>query len=146
MLLSKFHRLFRINGRARSLFLYGFFLNGLIRLSIAFVPVRRYAARLGELGVESPRVVTASNTDDLRMVLLTIRRVFRHAPWGQTCFSKAFTAKILLKRVGIQSTLYLGVARDSGRGLIAHAWLRCGEAIITGSGEMHQFTPMACFT
>lgn len=146
MLLRKLHKLFRINGRARSLFLYVFFLNGIIRICIAFVPVRRYAAWLGELGVESPRVISAYNPEDMRIALLTLRRVFRNAPWGQTCFSKAFTAKILLKRVGIQSTLYLGVAREGGRGLIAHAWLRCGEAIITGSGEMHRFTPVACFT
>lgn len=146
MLLRKLHKLFKIDSRARNLFLYGFFLNGLIRLSIAIVPVRRYAARMGELGVESPRALSANKPDDMRIALLTLRRVFRHAPWGQTCFSKAFTAKILLKKVGIQSTLYLGVARDSGRGLIAHAWLRCGEAIITGSSEMHRFTPVACFT
>jgi hypothetical protein len=38
---------------------------------------------------------------------------------------------------GIDNTLYLGVGRDETKGLVAHAWLRCGELILTGGGREH---------
>lgn len=45
----------------------------------------------------------------------------------------------------VSSTLYLGVARDKEKKLIAHAWLRSGKDIITGANEMEEFTEVARF-
>ena len=54
-------------------------------------------------------------------------------------------AMAMLKRRGITSTLYLGLAKDDEAKLQAHAWLRCGNRIITGEKEMTGFTTIATF-
>jgi hypothetical protein len=52
----------------------------------------------------------------------------------------------MLDRRCIPSTLYLGVARDEKQNLIAHAWLQCGDVIITGKAEKDRFTTVSMFT
>jgi hypothetical protein len=41
--------------------------------------------------------------------------------------------------------LYLGLARGEAGELQAHAWLRCGTAVVTG-GDYSDYTVMASFT
>jgi hypothetical protein len=53
----------------------------------------------------------------------------------------------MLKRRRIAATLYLGVAKkkDQPEQLAAHAWLRCGDAILTGAAGHRQFAVVAVF-
>ena len=54
---------------------------------------------------------------------------------------------MMLRRRGLPSTLYLGVARDgeAGSGARAHAWLRSGHVVVTGGAGREQFTVVASF-
>jgi hypothetical protein len=54
----------------------------------------------------------------------------------------------MLKRRRIAATLYLGVAKDENKAekLAAHAWLRCGDVILTGAHGHRQFTVVAMFS
>jgi hypothetical protein len=60
---------------------------------------------------------------------------------------QALAAAALLRRRGTGATLYLGVAKTAGapEGLSAHAWLRCGELVLTGAAERTLFTTIASF-
>jgi hypothetical protein len=51
----------------------------------------------------------------------------------------------MLRRRGAASTLYLGLAKDRETQLQAHAWLRCGERILTGQRGMAGFTVISTF-
>ena len=51
----------------------------------------------------------------------------------------------MLRRRQIQSTLYLGLAKDASQSLQAHAWLRCGEDIITGKAGHERFSVISSF-
>ena len=51
----------------------------------------------------------------------------------------------MLEKRGIESTLYLGMAKDETGALIAHAWLRSGPFYITGSEGMERFTVVGKF-
>jgi hypothetical protein len=44
------------------------------------------------------------------------------------------------------NTLHLGVAKDPSRGLTTHAWLCCGDRVITGAREMNNYTEVATFS
>jgi hypothetical protein len=69
----------------------------------------------------------------------------RHLPWNCTCLVQAMAGKAMLKRRGVPSTLYLGVAKDGETRLQAHAWLRCGARILTGWQEMERFKVIGTF-
>lgn len=75
-----------------------------------------------------------------------MRRAIRFLPMKIKCFSRAITAKRILEKQSIPSTIYFGVAKDGNSKLIAHAWLRCGNIIVTGKEEMGRFTPVMFFT
>jgi hypothetical protein len=51
----------------------------------------------------------------------------------------------MLERRNIESTVYLGTAKDENGKLIAHAWLRSGSFILTGSEEMSRFVVVSKF-
>jgi len=55
------------------------------------------------------------------------------------------TAKALLGQSGLPATIYFGLAKDSDSQLLAHAWVRCGERIISGKPDMERYTVVACF-
>jgi hypothetical protein len=54
-------------------------------------------------------------------------------------------AKAMLKWRGVPSTLYLGLAKNNETQLEAHAWLRCGEHVLTGYKGMGRYTVIASF-
>ena len=71
--------------------------------------------------------------------------VARHLPWDCTCLAQALAGKAMLRVRGVPSTLYLGLAKTGEVQLQAHAWLRCGERILTGWQEKGRFTVIATF-
>lgn len=69
----------------------------------------------------------------------------RYTFWESECLVKAIAAMKMLERRGIESTLYLGTARDDNGKMIAHAWLRSGPYYITGAEGMERFTVVHTF-
>jgi hypothetical protein len=69
-------------------------------------------------------------------------------PWTSSCLVRALAAASLLRHRHINATLYLGVAREAGDSgaMRAHAWLRCGDLVLTGAAERALYTPIASFT
>lgn len=116
------------------------FVLGASRLAIRLLPYSRLERIMGERSTESAATVTPTELQRARRVAWAIRRVSSHTPWKSNCFPQALTAKILLRRRGIESTLYLGAAfKSGGEGLRAHAWSRCGRFYLTGGNSASQF-------
>ncbi len=59
---------------------------------------------------------------------------------------EAIIAQKMLKTLGHDTTIYFGVAKDDTKKLKAHAWLRCGNTIVTGKKGMNKFTVVSCFS
>ena len=87
--------------------------------------------------------VAAVAVDQVRR---TIGAVSQYTPWQSNCLAQALAASRMLRRRHLPHTLTLGVTQDAGQGLQAHAWLACGEQIVTGGANRHQFTAVALFT
>jgi hypothetical protein len=58
---------------------------------------------------------------------------------------QALAAKWMLQHRRIPSTMYFGVAKDPTGQLLAHAWLRSGSEVLTGSEGRQRFTVVATF-
>ena len=74
-----------------------------------------------------------------------VRTASRYTPWESKCLAQAMAARMMLKRRRFPTTIYLGVLKDDKAGLKAHAWIRCGERILTGAQGHGQFTVVATF-
>jgi hypothetical protein len=129
-----------------------FALLGIARLALRVVPFRRLARHLGPLQAETAADAPVDHLAQARRVALAIARVSPHTPWESNCFPQALTAKFWLRRRGIPTTLYLGVALNRPSmdhpalpDMEAHAWLRCGPLFVTGGRGHERFTVAACF-
>ena len=81
----------------------------------------------------------------LRMISQAIHIVSKYTFWESQCLVKAIAAMRMLEKRGIESTLYLGTAKDESGELIAHAWLRSGPYYVTGAEGMEKFTVVSKF-
>jgi hypothetical protein len=131
----------------RRLLLEAFCLLGLARLTILAVPFKWFALTLGQTANPSPIAASASQLSCAKSVGQAVRSAARYTPWQSVCLPQAVAAQWMLKRRRISATLFLGVAKDQTQPqtLAAHAWLRCGDAIITGAEDHHLFTVVATF-
>lgn len=115
------------------------------RLSLVVVPFRRLALWLGPEATEAPHHTEASR-ELLDRLAWALEVASNYTPWDTKCLARAIAGKAVLKSRRIASTLYLGVAKPDGSNLDAHAWLRCGDRILTGGRERQSFTVVARFT
>ena len=118
---------------------------GLVRLAILALPFRWIAPHLGQYMAESALTGIPEQSNRLRRIAWAITAVSRHTLWESACLAQAIAGKMMLRRRGLQSTLYLGVARDEDEGLNTHAWLRSGDLILTGVPGKEQFTVISTF-
>ncbi|OCT11548.1 stage V sporulation protein S [Paenibacillus pectinilyticus] len=78
-------------------------------------------------------------------VASAIQTMSRYTPWDSKCLVRALAAMKMLERRKIDSTLYLGTAKDETGSMIAHAWLRSGPYYVSGAEEMKRFTVVGTF-
>ncbi len=117
----------------------------LVRLALLTVPFRRIAPRLGTLQHESATAVPSPTVQSASRIGWAVRAMARRTPWESACLAQAISAKAMLRRRHIHSTLYLGVAKNKTQPMQAHAWLRCGAAILTGAAGHEQYTILSSF-
>lgn len=100
------------------------------------------------LGVRMAETETAADPDRqavIRDISRAIRLMSRYTLWESKCLVMAIAGLKMLERRGIESTLYLGTARDDTGNMVAHAWLRSGSCYVTGAEVMRRFTVVATF-
>lgn len=145
LLFSRTSKFLKLSWSEKILFIEAFLLTGIIRFAIVFVPFKKVAKVFGKINEESIEHVSDSDKLIINKIIWAVNVIGRHTPWESKCLVKALTGQIMLKNRKLDSTLYLGVAKDEENKLIAHAWLRCGADIITGDDVREKFTMVAKF-
>ncbi len=134
------------NWADRTLLLEALFWLGVARLLILTVPFKWIAPYLGRQTGESEWVRYPSTAGIARRIGWAVRAVAAHTPWESACLAQAITAKRMLRRRHLPSTLYLGVAKSKDAPMQAHAWLCCNGSILTGESGHQRFTVIASFS
>lgn len=117
------------------------FLN-LAKLMILFFSFKKIIARIGVSQYET-------NFDDqinetVQEIQIAVLRGVKYVFFSSKCYDQALATTFMLKRRGIFSTLYFGLNKEGGQ-LSAHAWVRCGQFIVSGRRGYEKFTPVAWF-
>lgn len=115
--------------------------------AVHLLPFHWLTPGFGRLG-ESERVIplTPAQVWQAQQIGWAVRALARHFPWDSKCLAQAITGKWMLQRRGLTSTLYLGVDHGKKNWLEAHAWLVCGNEILTGERQHERFVVIAAFT
>ena len=125
------------------LFVEAWFLLHFAKLVIQLMPFKKIASRIGSLHVES--TYDLQSIEEPLKIAHAVRRASRYTLHESKCYDQALAAKALLGQIGLPATIYFGLAKESENQLIAHAWVRCGNKIVTGKAGMDRFTVIACF-
>lgn len=145
--MSRWQKFLRRSGRERVLFFEA--LAGLCwdKARVRWLPFRRVARTLGTPQRESAAAIAPAERAIAVAVSWAVQAVARHSPVAFVCLPQAMTAQRMLRRRGIATTLYLGVAPDraSAESITAHAWLRAGDKIVTGDHEAVRHRALAWF-
>lgn len=142
-LLTWLVKFIRIPWQEKLLFFEAYLRLGLARFGVLTVPFARLASSWGVPMYETFRVPLSDRSLPLR-VSRAILRARRYTPWKSNCLPQAMTAKSMLQKRGLRSTLYLGLMLEASGEVTAHAWLRCGDVYVTG-GRGARFTVVGTF-
>ncbi|WP_246202484.1 lasso peptide biosynthesis B2 protein [Virgibacillus doumboii] len=104
------------------------------------MPFSKIAPSLGEKMKETSTNLNPEYRRKLGGISQAIQIMSKYTFWESECLVKAIAAMKMLEKRDIESTLYLGMAKDESGQLIAHAWLRSGPFYITGAAGMERFT------
>ncbi|KWX86285.1 stage V sporulation protein S [Paenibacillus riograndensis] len=116
----------------------------LVRIQLLF-PFAKTAPQLGIQAQETPMISREGDAARIRHVTKAIRVMSRFTPWKSTCMVRAGAGLKMLEKRGIESTLYMGVAKDKQGRMIAHAWLRSGSYYVSGDDAMKGFVVVEKF-
>ena len=135
----------RLSSSDRRLFVEAAIWLGIGRLAVLVVPFRRIAPFLGRHMAESPQTTESEHKEIAERISWVVQTASRHMPWECKCLTQAIACKSMLKRRGLRTTLYLGVAKGDEENLKAHAWLRTGDLIVTGARDIDRFIVVSTF-
>jgi len=114
-----------------------------------FLKLLPFASAIRLLGAsreETPHAPDPAEAAAIRQTGAALLIMSRHTWWTSNCLVLAMAGMAMLSRRGIESTMYLGTARDPRTGgMIAHAWLRSGPWVVTGAKEIERYTVVAVF-
>ncbi|WP_371345147.1 lasso peptide biosynthesis B2 protein [Ancylobacter sp. IITR112] len=114
----------------------------LARLAIVTLPFR-HVARLAS--TRPARPLPADAEAQILRARWAIRAVARRMPFRALCLEQGLSARAMLHRRGVPTTLYYGVAKDKDGKLAAHLWVRSGALDVIGTENAAQFTLLATF-
>ena len=108
---------------------------GVARLRIAFNRVRLIPVNAA--------VGSGGNDGDehVKRVRVAIVRASGRLPWRTDCLVQALAARAWLHRLGVETSLSIGVPEERRGRFEAHAWLMHGESVITG-GDISAYIPL----
>ncbi|MDD5712916.1 MAG: lasso peptide biosynthesis B2 protein [Smithellaceae bacterium] len=124
------------------------FLLGIARFAVSTLPFSWIAKSLGKHMTETSLDLNPADAQRARMIGRAVLSAANYTPWESVCLPQAVAAKWMLSWRHIPGTLYLGVIKDrtNPERLAAHAWLRCGDKILTGAQGYHQYTVVSTFS
>lgn len=109
------------------------------------IPFAKLAPNLGDYMQETAFELYAADARTIHRISRALHTMRKYVFWESECLVMAYAAMRMLEKRGIDSTLYLGTARDEHGRLIAHAWLRSGPIYLTGADEMERFAVVSKF-
>jgi hypothetical protein len=136
---GKWRRFMQLDGADRRLLLCAMGWLAIARIMLAAMSFERLSARLSATSYS-----TQIEPDQglLQRIGFAIAAAANNVPWRSDCFPQTIAARMLLKRYGYDSTIHLGVERAGKDVLNGHAWLTCGETVVTGGVELDRYVEM----
>jgi len=111
---------------------------------IRFTPFR-YIARIASLPIRRPVTDPALQNALIARVAWAVSRAAKRSKLRAVCIERGITAQIMLRRRGIDSTLYFGATPNTPTGLGAHVWVVAKGIDVCGGAVAKDYATLAAF-
>ncbi|MEM6583716.1 MAG: lasso peptide biosynthesis B2 protein [Pseudomonadota bacterium] len=136
----------------QGIFLESWLRLGLMRAAVLTRPMKSLTRQLKHH--EGPLVVKPASPEQQRVasnVGKLVAAAAKYTPWDSPCLVQVLVVQRLMAKRQIPGQFYLGVRKgrefsDSGTDLSAHAWLQCGQMIVSGEAGHQLFTVVSAFS
>ena len=98
------------------------------RVALTLFPWRKVSAAFDRADIRS----VEPDLERARATVWAVDAVARRVVRARPCLTQALVARHLLRRLGVESSLRIGAARDTNGTFRAHAWLEWGDEIVIG--------------
>jgi hypothetical protein len=116
-----------------------------MRAGIRWFSFRAIAERLGLEQGTNADPPGPSQKETAQRIGWAVQRTAPQIPWETYCLVQGLAGARMLRRRHLPFTLYFGVARDDHGEFQAHAWLCCGDLILTGRKGHERFAVIATY-
>jgi hypothetical protein len=107
------------------------------RLRLALTPFARLAEALANQSADSQG---ESDPALPERIGFAVRAAANNVPWRSDCFPQAIAARKMLGRYGYESIIHLGIDKVDETNIAGHAWLTCGDTVVTGGDVMDRYS------
>lgn len=121
----------------------------LLLVTLAAPAIRRLSlttiGRLASRHLGTAIVSEEQQTYVVQMVTWAIDRAAKRSPMRALCFERGLAAQIMLRRRGVDSTLFYGVAPGAVASLDAHVWVLDRGQDVAGAAASAGYAVLASF-
>ncbi|QDL09337.1 lasso peptide biosynthesis B2 protein [Brasilonema octagenarum UFV-E1] len=135
----------KLSGSDHSLLAITFILLGAIRLGLFFLAFRNLLKLLQKINQQNIRFPCSTQKSQISVgkIVWAVNVATRYTPGGAKCLARALTTQFLMNRYHYSSELRIGVAKEQGGQLEAHAWIEYqGWVAIGNLPDLSRFIPM----
>ena len=134
----------RLSWADRFLLLEALVLLAVVAPAIRLLPFPKIG-RMASGPVHEPRLADPDAKVLIERVRWAVEVAAGRARWRAVCFQQGLAAQLMLRRRGVDSTLYFGAAPDKQKGLTAHVWVRVGDTDVIGTETAAGYATLAAF-
>jgi len=114
-------------------------------LLIHLTPFSFYSKQLGTpVDLDYSHTLQQKTSNRTFILKKAVLRFARRSPFPSRCLAQAIAIRQMMKRRNLDCELFLGIKKNNQQ-LLAHAWTKCGEEILTGAKGHEQFTIIGHF-
>ena len=137
--MTRVHKLLRLPSENRRLLAKSMVMLWVIRVGLWVLSFRTLIRLISGM-TRTPPKSQAENEDVTARVIWAVTAAGRFVP-ASTCLTEALATQVLLSQCGQPACLRIGVAKDEGGRLEAHAWVESQGRIVIGSvANLSRFT------
>lgn len=150
-MIAKIQKFLDLDSEEKAVLLSAWFFLGWVRAAILTQPFKRLINGLEHCPIAAPPPpITSSELERASQFGRLVAIAARYTPWQSLCLVQVLVLQRILLKRGISGQFYLGVRtggrdRFDPRSLAAHAWLQCGEQIVSGGQGCEDYTVVSVF-
>jgi hypothetical protein len=149
---NRLKKFIALTPRHKWIFVQAWLMLGWYRAGILLTSFKRLTRELQHHAIPAPPApLPEEQQQEALMIGRLVAAASRITPWQSLCLTQVLVVQRLLASRNIPGQFYLGVRRgceltDDPTGLSAHAWLQCGENIVSGKARHQEFTVVSAFS